>query len=318
MARHRLLLVIAAVIVLSQQPAAVWPDTWQLQKDQDWKSVPGDARDRYLMVVARTEKLVATGQAKSLAQEWSELKKLFPEIKETDLDTFIKAELHFCAGKYSQASTSYEKFLARDYYDSPLYEAALERQFQIASSFLAGRKIIVLGLFEMKGDATGIRIMEKITDRAGDRPIGVEASRVLAQYYENKRMFEEAYLKWSEISWQQQNAQIAKEALLAMARCKHAAYNGPKYNASHLRSAKSYYEDFKVRYPQDAAKLNIDQILKEIDEQIAYKQFYIGQYYERTGKKQAANLYYDMVVRNWSETKAAAMAKEKTNAKIRD
>jgi len=310
MARYRALLVILAAAALSQRPAATWADTWQLQQGQDWKSVPGDAKDRYLIVVARTEKLVNTGQTEALAEEWSQLKKLFPGIKEADLDSFIQGELSFCTGEYSKASRSYEKFLAKDYYDSPLYEAAMERQFQIASSFLAGRKIKVLGLFEMKGDATGIRIMEKITDRAGDRPIGIEASRALAQYYENKGMFNEAYLKWSEISWQQQDAQTAKDALLAMARCKHAAYNGPKYNASHLKSAKSYYEDFKVRYPEDAAKLNVDQILKEIDEQIAYKQFCIGQYYQSTGKTQAANLYYDMVIRNWSETKAAQMAKD--------
>jgi len=310
MARYRVLLVILAAVMLSQRPAVIWADTWQLQQGQDWKSVPGDAKDRYLLVVARTEKLVSTGQTKALAEEWNQLKKLFPEIKEADLDTFIKAELSFCAGEYSKASRSYEKFLAKDYYDSPFYEAALERQYRIASAFLAGQKITVLGVFKMKGDATGIRIMEKITDRAGDRPIGIEASRALAQYYENKGMFNEAYLKWSEISWQQQDAQTAKEALLAMARCKHAAYNGPKYNASHLRSAKSYYEDFKVRYPEDAAKLNVDQILKEIDEQIAYKQFCIGQYYQSAGKTQAANLYYDMVIRNWSETKAAQLAKD--------
>lgn len=316
MARHKVLLVILATAALSQRPAATWADTWQLQQGQDWKSVPGDANDRYLLVVARTEKLIAEGQTEALAEQWGQLKKLFPEIKEADLDTFIEAELFYYAGKYSKASRSYEKFLAKDYYDSPLYETALERQFQIASSFLAGRKIKVLGLFEIKGDATGIKIMEKITDRAGDRPIGIEASRALAQYYESKEMFNEAYLKWSEVSWQQQDAQTAKDALLAMARCKHAAYHGPKYNASHLRSAKSYYEDFKVRYPEDAVKLNIDQILKEIDEQIAYKQFCIGQYYQSAGRTQAANLYFDMVIRNWGETKAAQMAKEKANAKI--
>ena len=310
MARYRILLVILTAATLWQRPEAIRADTWQLEQGKDWKAISGDAKDRYLIVVARTEKLVNTGQTEALAEEWSQLKKLFPEITEADLDAFIEAEILFCGGKYSQASRSYEKFLAKDYYDSPLHEAALERQFHIASSFLAGQKVKVLWLFKMKGYATGIRIMEKITDRAGDRPIGVEASRALAEYYENKGMFNEAYLKWSEISWQRQSGQIAKDALLAMARCKHAAYNGPKYNASHLRSAKSYYEDFKVRYPEDAAKININQILKEIDEQIAYKQFYIGQYYESTGRKQAANLYYDMVVRNWSETKAAEMAKE--------
>ena len=43
---------------------------------------------------------------------------------------------------------------------------------------------------------------------------------------------------------------------------------------------------------------------------MAYKQFTIGQYYQRIGKTTAANLYFDMVVRDWPETEAAALAKQ--------
>ena len=37
---------------------------------------------------------------------------------------------------------------------------------------------------------------------------------------------------------------------------------------------------------------------------------FIGQYYQRIGKTTAANLYFDMVVRDWPETEAAALAKQ--------
>jgi len=57
-------------------------------------------------------------------------------------------------------------------------------------------------------------------------------------------------------------------------------------------------------------KIGVDGILGEIDEQIAYKQLSIGRYYEKTGNKQSANLYYDMVVSDWPDAKAAEEAKE--------
>ena len=101
-----------------------------------------------------------------------------------------------------------------------------------------------------------------------------------------------------------------------MARCQHALYRGPYYDSSCLLSAKGYYERFKLVYPEDAKSLDIDQRLKLIDEQMAYKKYNIGKYYQRTQDKKSvvegvspASLYYDMVVHDWPESKAAELAK---------
>ncbi len=293
-------------------------DTWQLEQGREWKPAQAKDEDKYLLVVARTEKLVRTGQNNALRKEWDKLKKLFTEIAEPDLDNFIEAELLFCRGKYIKAVRNYDKFLDKDYHESKLSDAALHRQFHIAEAFLAGRKKTVLGVFKMKGYAEGVKIMEKITDRAGSRPITIRAALAVATSYEERKMFNEAYLKWSELSWQLSNIRlaewntgpIAKLALLRMAQCKHASYKGPKYDASGLNSAKSYYEQFKVQYPQDAQELGVDKILAQIDEQLAQKQFSIGQYYQKTGYRLSANLYYDMVIQNWPESEPSELARE--------
>lgn len=299
----------AAAAALSQG-GEIAADTWHLEQGYDWKSAATEDRDSYLLAVARTEKLVKTSQAKALQDEWRKLKKEFPDIPEQDLDAFIEGEVFFCKGKFARAAMSYEKFLDKDHHESKLYEAALDRQFQIATAFLAGRKKTVLGIFKMKAYAQGVKIMEKITDRAGDEPIGLQAALAVAKSYEKRRKFNEAYLKWWEISSQWQTGNVARDALLAMARCKHAAYKGPKYDDSNLKSAKSYYGKFKLLYPRDAEHADVDDILDQIDEQLALKQLTTGRYYERTGHAQAANLYYDMVMQNWPDSKAAEMAKQ--------
>lgn len=297
-----------AIIVLAGQARTASADTWQLEQDQNWKSVQ---TDKYLLVMVRTENLVSTGQTMALYQEWSKLRKEFPEIPEQDLDTFIEAELLFCDGKFTKAARNYNKFLDKNYHESELYDAALYRQFCIAEAFLAGRKTTVLGIFKIKGYAKGASIMESIDNRAGDRPIGRQALVAIAESYEKREKFNEAYFTW----WNIYNEagirkQTHKQALLGMARCKHKAYKGPKYYASCLDSAKSYYEDFIRWYKEDAKKLGIDEILKQIEEQRAYKQFSVGQYYEKTGNRLAANLYYQMVIRNWPESESAELTKE--------
>jgi len=90
----------------------------------------------------------------------------------------------------------------------------------------------------------------------------------------------------------------------------HAEHKRLLYDASNLRTAKTCYERFKLLYPADAEEIGVGQILEEIDEQLAYKQLSVGQYYETIGNRQSANLYYDMVVNDWPDSRAAEIARE--------
>ncbi len=305
--RIRFVIVLAAVTVLSAPPTAS-TETWRLEQGQDWKPVQAEGKDKYLLAIAQIKKLVNMGQTKAVEQAIDKLKKDFPEIAGPDLDAFIEAEMLLCKGKFAKAVRGYDKLLA-EYPESQLAEAALDRQFAIATAFLAGQKKPVLGVFKMKGYAEGVKIMERITDRTGDAPIGIKAAVAAAKSYERRGKFNEAYHQWSQILSQWPTGQTGKEALLSMAQCKHAAYKGPKYDASNLISAKSYYKNFKLRYSKDAEEIGVDKRLKQINEQLAYKQFSIGQYYQKTGNKQSANLYYQMVVDNWPESTAAEQVK---------
>jgi outer membrane protein assembly factor BamD (BamD/ComL family) len=102
-----------------------------------------------------------------------------------------------------------------------------------------------------------------------------------------------------------------------MARCKYAAYYNQQaehrrhfFDASRLTTAKSYYQKFKLLYPEDAQELSIDKIITEINEQLARKQLSIAKYYQKIGKRQAANLYCDMIIRELPDTEAAQTARK--------
>ncbi len=306
--RARFIIVLTEVSLLLVQTGLASAKTWHLEKGRDWKALDSGAEDKYLLAVAEIKRLVNTGKTKAVGRAIDKLKKDFPEIAGPDLDAFMKAEMLLSEGKFAKAAHAYEKFLT-EFPESRLYEAAIDRQFEIATAFLAGQKKPVLKIFKMKGYAEGEKIMERISDRAGDAPIGVEAALSVAESYENRGKFNEAYLKWSQIQTRWPTGQTGKDALLNMGRCKHAAYKGPKYDGSGLISAKSYYENFKLRYQQDAESFDIDKKVEQINEQLAYKQFSIGRYYQRTGSRQAADFYYQMVIDNWPDSTAAKMAK---------
>lgn len=305
----RFLIFSAVVLVLSCEGLLVWAKTWRLGKGQAWKEVSEQGQDKYVLAVAEIKRLVNAGKTEAVRKALDELKRDYPEIAGPDLDAFVEAEILFSEDKFVRAVRSYDKFLS-EFPESELYTVVLDREFAIGTAFLAGRKKPVLKVFKLKGYAEGAKIMERIVDRAGDAPIAMKAAVTLAKSYEKREKFNEGYQQWSMISSRWPTGQLGKDALLGMARCKHAAYRGPKYDISNLVSAKSYYENFRLRYREEAKKIDVDKKLAQINEQLAYKQFSVGRYYQRTGSKQSANLYYQMVVDNWPNTKVAKTAKQ--------
>ena len=302
-------LALAAAGLCIRPAMAETAETWRLGEEGKWQQAAGNKQEEFLLRVAQIKKLVDAGQPNKVRKAAKQLKADFPEIAGADFDSFIEAEVLLAKGKLTKAVKQYDKFLD-DYPGSPLKDAALEREFGIASDYLAGRKKQILLVISVHAYDDGVKVMEKISDRTGTADIAKRASLAVAQSYENRRKYNEAYLKWSEISTRWPTGEMGKDALLAMARTKYATFRGPEYDASGLISAKSYYENFKLRYPEEAQKLQVDEILSRINEQLAEKNLRIAKYYSRTGSTGPANMYYQMVVDNWPQSKAAQTARQ--------
>jgi len=316
--RYRLLILVFVFIFAGSVLAA---KTWKIGQGQDWSLVSDSPKDEYQLIVKRIKEFVDKGQGQLIGPEVARLKSDFPEMAGPDLDAFIEGETAYAEGKFVKAVRAYDAFMKK-YPNSRFYEAALEREFSIAQAYLGGHKKRVLKVFKIKGYAQGVKVMENVIDRAGNSPLAVKASVAIAESFEKRSKYADAYEQWSRISSNWPTGQTGKTALLAMARCKHAAYRGPKYDVSDLVSAKSYYENFRLRYPKEAGKYEIDKRLAQIDEQIAYKEYRVASYYHRTGSNKCADFYCDMVQQNWPVSTAAkraeSIAEEISNAPAKE
>lgn len=277
---------------------------------------------------------------------------------------YDKAQAYLGKGKMIKAARSFDEFLKECEPTSELYAAALDEQFAIAKEYLGGRRRRVLLFFRIKGYATGVKMMERISERGNNgagkvgaavegaegteqkerlrkleahlKELAANATIEVAISYEHRAKrdidnYELAYFKWLEayethdrslrISSSQPTGEIGKDALLGMGRCRELSYRGPAYDATVLRGrpfgaqgiysgAEGCYEEFKAKYPQDTVRFEIDEKLKHIAEELAQKDLHTGRYYEKVGNRQAANLYYQMVLRQWPGTEAAGTAQE--------
>ena len=307
-----------AVCVALSCCSSATAETWRLKDGDRWESVASDPQERYLHAISELKELARAGEAGDVKEALKQIKAEFPDRVGPDLDLFINGELQYWRDRYGKALEKFEKML-KNYAGSEFSAPALQREFDMAQAYLQGRKKTVLGIFKISGYAEGVSLMEKVSDRAGlDEPngIGLRAAIAVAEHFEARGKYIEAYLKWAEIASYWETGPLGKRALYRMAEDNLAAYDQPEeskrsnYDASKLTTARTYYAKFLALYPEDAKDDDVPDKMLHIDEEMACKQLTIGQFYRRTGKHQAANLYFDMVVRNWPNTEAGAMAKE--------
>jgi tetratricopeptide (TPR) repeat protein len=282
-----------------------------------------EQKDKLMAAVAALQQLTDEHQDGAVKAGFKQVAADLPQIAEFDLKLFGQAEVYLAKKKYDHAARTYKK-MVDDYPESELRNPALARLFKIGSHYLEGPVVLNLIVLKVRGFDRGIKILDDVSEEVGlqdPNGLGIKAALAVARSYEHRTvygqaMYEEAYLKWSEIGAVWETGPLGKEALLGMARNKLGAYNAPPpgrrhlYDGSNLTAARTYYLKFQGVFPQDANEMDVKGIVAQIDRDMAFKQLAVGQYYHRIGKLQAANLYYDMVIRNWPAAPAAQTARE--------
>lgn len=282
-------------------------ETLQLTSSGTWQQ-SSQTDQSFQQQIANFKKFINQGDPDKLENLAKKLKKQYPDLAGEDFDAFTKAETLFAQNDYLKAVKQYQDFL-ETYPQSIYYEPVMERLYDIAVIFLNGKRVTRLKVLRLKAYDEAAKIMENIAEKAGNSPIAKRALITLAQSLEKRGQYLDAYQRWSDIYSRWPTSQTAQTALLAMARSLHSSYKGYKYNSTNLESAKSYYNDFITRYPQQAKELELIQQIHLIEEQKAYKQYEVADFYERSGHTQSAALYYQAVIDQWPKSAAAQLAK---------
>ena len=164
---------------------ALCAETLRLDEQGQWQKVADSNDEQYLLRVAEIKKLVDAGQPDKVQKAAKQLKKDYPGVAGRTSVRLSKAEVYLAEGKLTKAIKQYDKFLDK-YPTSPLKDAALNRQFEVATEFLAGRKKTVL-MFRVSAFEDGVKIMEKISDRTGTADIAKNALLSVAQVTKNAK-----------------------------------------------------------------------------------------------------------------------------------
>lgn len=297
-------MVLATLSLLAAVAAA---ETYHLSGENSWQNAADTPEGEYLLAMSKIKQQLLTGKKSDVVKALEQLKSDFPEMAGAEIQAYLDAEKLYANAKWYKAATAYKKFIDA-WPVSILQPAALERIYSIGTAYLQGQKRSFIKIIRLPAFDTGVGLMRDVTDRAGNAPIALRALTTLAENQERREQFVEAYYTWQEIADRWPTGQTRQTAVLRMAQSLHASYDGTPYDATVLASARSYFEDYKTRYPQDAERLEIAETIALITEQLAYKEYETGFYYERTDHLDAANQSYQKVLAQWPDSKAAQMA----------
>jgi len=290
---------------LSLVTAGGYADTYHLSDEKGWQNTADIPESEYLLAISKIKQQLLTGTKSDVVEALEQLKSDFPGMAGAEIDAYLTAEKLYAKANWYKAAASYKKFIDA-WPVSVLQPAAMERLYSVGTAFLQGQKRSFLGVLKLPAFDTGVDLMNDVADRAGSAPIALRALTTLAENQEAKEKFVEAYYTWQEIADRWPTGKTRQTALLRMAQALHASYDGTPYDATVIESARSYFEDYNAEYA-DAAALKVPETINLITEQLAYKEYETGLYYERTDHPDAAKQSYHKVLEKWPNSKAAQM-----------
>lgn len=277
----------------------------------DWSEVapPIPGTEEGDLALARS--LLARGRFKEARKAFKEWFEIYPDSDRWAEALFYAAETEILAveekpkgGDIMKAYNWLEEVL-QGWPGTDLADRALRKEMIIAELLLFKdrKQKIWRGVLWLSGKDEALHMLDRIIDEwAHGTPVAEQALRLKADYHYINGEFEEAELSYARLVREFPRGRYHKIAMLRSGESALARFPGVDFDDADLLEAEVYLSDFQTRYPQDAADRSVPQILTNIRERRAEKEYRIASYYERTNQIDAAVYYYRYIEENWPAT----------------
>ncbi|HVP10523.1 MAG TPA: outer membrane protein assembly factor BamD [Phycisphaerae bacterium] len=262
--------------------------------------------------------LLARGEYKKARKAFAEWMKAYPESVHWPEGLFYAAEVEINAEELKPKQGDVMKAYAwledliKGWPGTELTARAIRKEMIIAELLLfkERKQKIWRGVLWLSGTEEALQMLDRIIDDyARETPTAEQALRMKADYHYLNGEFEEAELAYARLVRDFPRGRYVKIAMLRSGQSALARFPGVEFDDADLLEAEVYLTDFQQRYPRESADSGVPQIMSNIHERRAEKDYRIGRYYERTKAPDAAIFYYRQVEDKWPATIWAAEAR---------
>lgn len=229
-------------------------------------------------------------------------------------NSFSAAELHYgwarmveIENDFGRAFKTYQIIIEK-YPNSNFYDKAIERQFTIANLYLAGERQRIWKIPTLPSMEKAVEYFEQIVKSAPYSRWAPESQFKIGVAREKQKKFIEAVQAYQKVIGRYPTLDIAALAQYQIGYAWMQASSSPEYDQSAATKSIEAFEDFLTRYPNNEkvaqAQDNIDR-LKGKQNQGSMN---IARFYDKSGDKRAAIIYYNEVIQENPDTENARLA----------
>ena len=240
----------------------------------------------------------------ALADQWITNHPNHPLLPQAYL---VRADAHVAQQEYFKSLFDYE-YVIRVFPESPQFNTALEREFEIARLFAAGmrRKWLGLRFFATAGEAEELFI--RIQERSPGSDVAEKASLALGDFYFDRSQMLSAAEVYILFLTNYPDSRHREKAVLRLIQSHLATFKGSKFDATGLIEAAQWLKVFDREFPVSAERLGVEALRLRIEESLAVKTFYQARWYERVSKEVSAIYLHRNLLREYPHTVAGKAA----------
>ncbi len=191
------------------------------------------------------------------------------------------------------------------------FKEAVEREFLIAESFFAGKRMELIGPVTLPALSTAIEIYQHVVDHAPYGAFGARAQLRLGECYLKQNRFEEANRAFQRVVDEYPASDLIEDAEFKVAYCARQLSLKASYDQSATEEAMEWFESFIESHPDSDLVPEAKKSLVQLREIKAKGLAEIAQFYEIQGKPKSAVFYYREIVDLYPESSYAATAVSK-------
>lgn len=301
------------MLLLLAAPAGFAQSTivWDLH-DGIWTDLPSTRRSGPIAdaTLDHAQQLLSRGEhekARLLLLAWEKLHKKAPD---RDRCILLLADCFFQSDNRIK-SFYYCDELMDEYPSSQYFQAALQKQFDIASAYLSGYDRMFLFFRILDTSDEGIEMMYRIQQRAPGSPLAEKALLKTADFYFEDKQFDLAADVYNTYVHNYPHSPQVPHAKLRAAFASLEQFRNVKYDATAIMDARAQLLDIEKQYPDLAAEENIPAFIEQIDSAFARKLWETAKYYERVHQPRGAIFEYRCLAERYPHSPEGVAARQR-------
>lgn len=252
------------------------------------------------------------GKSKKAIKLYDKMATEYPFAPSGEQARYRQAELLQHEGEVLDAFNAYDQFLSR-YPSSSRYSTVLSRQTNMAQSAAEGEvKSGFLGLKTKLSLEKTVEMLNKLVAQAPRSRTASKARFTIGELYQSrKNKSREAIAAYRNIVKEQPDSPEAPEALFRVGMILVEEANQGNQNQGNLDLAREAFEDYLLQYPGHSKNGEARSMLNALKGKDVERSFGVAEFYLKTGKTEAAKVYYRDIVKKGGSGDLANKSRER-------